>query len=524
MIRVRPGDGRTAAKGDPDMAEKPEKKHLQPPHPFVMIFMAMLCAVVLTYLVPLGRYELKEVTYVVNGEQRTGTAVDPSSFRYIMDEKNERVVYPAPVFGVSALGESGMMNFLFNGLNNSRQAAGTAGLVAYMLVIGGSFGVLMRTGVVDQVILRVVRRVGGAALIVPPALFVLFSLAGAVFGFSEGAIPLTMLAIPLLIAMDFDAITGVLCTFAATQVGMSCAWMGTGALSSAQTIAGIPVLSGSRLRMILWAVLTALGAGYTALYASRVYEDPRRSISHAGDARFRGRFESLSARREPFSLGARLVAIVVLLALGWMLWGVMTLSYTLDEIASLFFVMALVTGVLGAIFHLDGMHLRDISRAFQSGASDLVGAVLVMGMAQGMVLLMGGINPTSPSVLNTLLHWAERAFSKLPGLPATWLMYAFQYGINVVVPSDVGQASLTMPVMAPLADSLGISRQVSVLAFQLGGSLSHLLVPTSGCLIGVLSIAHVEWGDWLRSQWKAILAVFVFASAAVILAACIGYT
>lgn len=506
------------------MTDKPEKKHLQPPHPFVMIFAAMLCAVVLTHLVPLGRYELKEVTYIVSGEQRTGTVVDPSSFRYIMDEKNERVVYPAPLFGVSARGESGMMNFLFDGLNNSRQAAGTAGLVAYMLVISGSFGVLMRTGVVDQVILRAVRRVGGAVLLVPPALFVLFSLAGAVFGFSEGVLPFAALMIPLMIALDFDAITGVLCTFAATQVGVACAWMGVGALSSAQSLASIPLLSGSRLRMILWAVFTLLGAAYTARYAWRVYDDPHRSISHAGDARFRGRFESLRARREPFSLGARLVAVTVLLALGWMLWGVMTLSYSLGEIASLFFVMALITGVLGAAFHLDGMQFRDISRAFQSGASDLVGAVLVMGMAQGMVLLMGGISPTSPSVLNTLLHWAERAFSKLPGLAATWLMYLFQYGVNFVVPSDVGQASLTMPVMAPLADGLGISRQVSVLAFQLGSSLSHLLMPTSGMLIGVLSIAHVEWGDWLRSQWKAIVSIFVLASAAVLLATCIGYT
>lgn len=508
------------------MTDKPEKKkkHFQPPHPFVLIFAVMLCAVVLTYLVPLGRYELREVTYVVDGVQITDTVVDPSSFRYIMDEKNERVVYPAPLFGLSELNERGMMNFLFDGLNNSRQAAGTAGLVAYMLVIGGSFGVLMRTGVVDQAILRIVRRIGGSALVMPPILFVLFSLFGAVLGFSEATIPLCVVIIPLMIAMDFDAITGILVTFAATQVGMSCAWMGTGALMNAQTLAGVPALSGAKLRMILWVILTALGAGYTAWYASRVYEEPRRSLSHAGDAFCRGRFESLRARREPLNAGGRVVAIIVVVSLGWMLWGTMVRRYTMAEIASLFFVMALLTGCIGAAFHLDGMQLRDIPRAFQSGASDLVGAVLVMGMAQGMVLLMGGISPTNASVLNTLLHWAERAFSELPGLSATWLMYVFQYGFNLIVPSDVGQAALTMPVMAPLADSLGISRQVSVLAFQLGGGLSHLLVPTSGCLIGVLSIARVEWGDWLRSQWKPILTVFAIASVAIVVAACVGYT
>ncbi len=232
--------------------------------------------------------------------------------------------------------------------------------------------------------------------------------------------------------------------------------------------------------------------------------------------------------------------------------------------------MALAAGAIGAAFHLDGMHLRDIPRAFQSGASDLIGAVLVMGMAQGMVLLMGGISPTSASVLNTLLHWAERAFIRIPGVLATGLVYVFQYGFNLVVPSDVGQAALTIPIMAPLADSLGVSRQLAVLAFQLGGSLSHLIMPTSGCLIGVLSIARipimapladslgvsrqlavlafqlggslshlimptsgcligvlsiarVEWGDWLRSQWKALAAVFGFGLVAMTIGFFTGY-
>lgn len=507
------------------MTDKPEKtkKNFQPPHPFLVIFAVMLCAVILTHLVPLGRFEMREITYVVDGVQQTRMVVDPSTFRYVMDEKNERVVYPVPFFGISERGEHGVAGFLFNGLNNGRQAAGVAGLAAYLLVIGGSFGVLLRTGVVHQVILRIVQRLGGSAAFLPPALFVLFSLFGAMFGFSEMAVPLSILVIPLLIAFDFDAITGVLVTFGATQVGISCSWMATGALTGAQTIAGVPVLSGAALRIVLWVVLTALGTAYTAWYAIQVHDDPRRSLSHAGDAFSRGRFESLRARREPFTLGSRLVALVVLLSLGWMLWGMLTMSYTMYEIAALFFVMALAAGCIGAAFHLDGMHLRDIPRAFQSGAADLIGAVLVMGMAQGMVLLMGGISPTSASVLNTLLHWAERAFIQLPSLLATGLVYVFQYGFNLVVPSDVGQAALTIPIMAPLADSLGVSRQLAVLAFQLGGSLSHLIMPTSGCLIGVLSIARVEWGDWLRSQWKALAAVFGFGLVAMTIGFFTGY-
>ena len=505
------------------MDEEKKKKRMQPPHSYVVIFLAMLCIAFLTYFVPLGRYELKEVTTVVNGEQTVSSVVDPDSFRYVVDEKNERVVDPAPLFGVSAFGERGVLNFLFDGLDGSKQAAGTVGLAAYMLVIGGSFGVLTRTGVMDQTVLRLMRRFENLEILLPPGLFVLFSFMGAASGFSEGAIPLAILLIPLLVAMDFDAVTGVLTTFVATQIGISCSWMSAGALSSAQSMAGVPVYSGAQLRIVLWVVLTLAGAAYTTAYARRVHGDPHRSLSHAGDARCRGRLESLRARREPFTLGGRLVLLTVLASVVWMIWGVMTEGYSLSEIASLFFGMSLVSGLLGSFFHLDGMHFRDIARAFQAGASDLVGAVLVVGMAQGMMLLLGGISPTSASVFNTLLHWTQCVFGALPGVLAAWLLYAFQFCVNLVVPSDLGQAVLTMPITAPITDQLGVSRQIAVLTFQLGGSLSHLVMPTSGCLIGVLSVARMDWGDWLRSQWKALLAVFLFASAAVVCAVCIGY-
>ncbi len=490
------------------MQEKKGKKRLQPPHPFLVIFAAMLFALVLTFLVPLGRYELMQVTALTENGQQTQTVVDPDSFRYILDENNERVTYPAPLFGPSSHGRQGMMNVLFAGLEYGEQAAGTAGLIAYMLVIGGSFGILMRTGVLDQSILRIVHRTEEFIMLFPPILFILFALAGAFFGFSEGAIPLAFFVVPLLIAMGFDAVTGVLVTFVATQLGITASWCSPAALKIAQEIAGVPVFSGAGFRFALWLVFILLGAGYTTYYAWRVHEKASRSLSYENDMRYREKLEKLRDRRDSMKLGSRLVLLVVALTIVWMLWGALTMSYALSDIASLFFVMAVVSGILGTAFHLNGMRLSDIPRAFQAGASDLVGAVIVVGMAQGMVLLLGGINPTDASVLNTILHWAARALGELPGVLASWLMYIFHTGLSFVVPSDTGQASLTMPVMAPLANSLGVSRQISVLAFQLGGSLSHLIMPTSGCLIGILSVAHLEWGDWLRAQWKALAVAF----------------
>lgn len=504
--------------------QKKTKKRIQPPHPFVVIFLAMLCAAALTYLVPLGRYELQESAYAADSRQPGSAAVDPDSFRYVADENNERVTYPVPVFGLTSNNEQGVMNFLFSGLADGRRATGAAGLIAYLLVIGGSFGVLRRTGVVDQIILVLARSAEGVSALLPPGLFILFSLLGAAFGFSEAAIPLSMLLIPLLIAMDFDAVTGVLVTFAAMQLGMAFSWMSPAALASAQTLAGLAAFSGARLRLLLWVVFTVLGAAYTAIYALRVRDDPRRSAAQASDARCRGRLESVRRRREAFTTGGLVVLLLSGLALFWLFWGILTAGYGLAEIASLFFILALASGLVGAVFHLDGMRFSDIPRAFQAGAGELLGAVLVVGMTQGMVQLLGGISPTNASVLNTLLHWTERAFRELHGLAAALLMYVFQFGFQFIVPSDTGQAALTMPILAPLTDALGISRQISVLAFQLGGSLSPLLAPTSGCLIGVLSVAHLEWADWLRSQWRALLLVFVLAAGVVMLATGIGYT
>ena len=162
------------------MKEKKKPKRLQPPHPFIVIFAAVLFAMVLTMRVPLGRYELKQVTTLDNGQQQTVSVVDPDSFRYILDEKGDRVAYPAPVFSPSSHGRQGLMNVLFSGLEYGEQAAGTAGLIAYMLVIGGSFGILQRTGVVDQTILRIVHRTEDVVMLFPPLLFILFSLSGSV--------------------------------------------------------------------------------------------------------------------------------------------------------------------------------------------------------------------------------------------------------------------------------------------------------------------------------------------------------
>ena len=185
--------------------------------------------------------------------------------------------------------------------------------------------------------------------------------------------------------------------------------------------------------------------------------------------------------------------------------------------------MGIIAGVIGVIFKLNEMTVNDMAAAFKQGAADLVGAAIIVGMAQGIMLVLGGSDPTEPTVLNTILHGISDAFVGLSGTFAAILMYLFQSVFNFFVVSGSGQAALTMPIMAPLADLLGVTRQTSVLAFQLGDAFTNLIVPTSGCLMGSLAIARIDWSKWIKFMWKFLGILILFAVATIIIASVTGF-
>ena len=259
------------------------------------------------------------------------------------------------------------------------------------------------------------------------------------------------------------------------------------------------------------------------VYARKIKKNPMASVAYESDAYYRDQMSKTDEEQSSFTLGQALVLLTVLATIIWTVWGVIVKGYYIPEIASQFFVMGLVAGIIGCIFHLNDMHASDVASAFQSGAADLVGAALVVGMAKGIVIVLGGTEATTPSVMNTILYALGNVLSNVPGVLAAWLMYVFQSLFNFVVVSGSGQAALTMPIMAPLADLAGISRQVAVLAYQLGDAMTNLIVPTSGCLLGVLGVARLEWGKWAKFQIKMQGVLFLLSSVFVIVAVMIGF-
>lgn len=215
--------------------------------------------------------------------------------------------------------------------------------------------------------------------------------------------------------------------------------------------------------------------------------------------------------------------LTLILGIGWIIWGVIENAYYIPEIASQFFTIGLVSGLIAVVFKLNNMKVDDIAEGFVEGAKDLLPAALIVGMAKGIVIILGGDSPDSPSVLNTMLFGAGQVIGDFPETLSAWFMYAFQSVFNFFVVSGSGQAALTMPLMAPLADIAGVSRQVAVLAFQLGDGLTNIIVPTSAALLGTLGAARLDWGTWARFIWKFMLLLIALASLFIVIATLINF-
>ncbi len=543
-------------------------KQWRMPDTYVIIFFIILLAAIATYIIPTGYFNVSYVVLDESGatievvEDNTVTDVDVNGTIYTIDTTDGSKAYVfkgdeeigsikkskaaaldlegAKVVqeyeGFQSTGETkaikifekwgdvGFLNYMFEGLVTGDKWGSAVGVVAFILVVGGAFGIIIRTGAVDAGIINIITRYRKADLILIPALFIAFSAGGAVFGMGEEAIPFAMIVVPLMISLGYDAIVGILITYGATQIGFATSWMNPFSVAIAQGIAGIQVGSGSFFRVIMWTVFTLIGIIVTLLYGKRIKKDPTLSVAYESDAAYREEFSNKTIEGNKLTFGHSLVLITILLGIIWTIWGVQKHGYYIPEIATVFFTMGLVAGILGVIFKLNNMTVNNIAESFKEGAKDLVGAALVVGMAQGIILVLGHNSANSPSVLNTILNAMANSLDGIPAVFTGWLMYVMQSVFNFFVVSGSGQAALTMPLMAPLADLLGVTKQVAVLAFQLGDGFTNLIVPTSGCLMGVLGVARLDWNKWFKFQWKFQALLFAFGTVFVVIAVAIGWS
>lgn len=482
-------------------------RRFRAPDTFVILFCVALIAWAARWVVPAGRFVPVE-----------GEAFSIDTFETVGRTG-------VPLFSGDDNTVS-FLDFLFEGLIAGDRFSATIALMAFLLIVGGAFGIILRTGAMEAGLHRLVSRSedkdGLATTLLIPVLFILFSLGGAVFGMGEEAIVFVLILAPGLIRAGYDSLTVLLVTFVATQVGFATSWMNPFSVIVAQGIAGLDVMSGAGLRGSMWAVFTAIGAGLTHHYAKRVRDGMIISRVAMSDQAI---LSDGSGESVPdFRFGHMLILLIVLGGIGWVAWGVAVHQYYFAQIAAQFFGIGLAAALVAKIFKLNGMGFNDCGEAFRDGAVQLAPAAIIIGFAKGIVVLLGGDAPGDPSVLNTALFAMASATEGLPPALAASGMLLLQAVTNIFVVSGSGQAALTMPLMAPLSDLIGVERQTAVLAFQLGDGFMNIIVPSSAALMGCLAAARVGWGTWVAFIWKAILGAFALGLVFILIAVAIGYS
>ena len=445
------------------------KKKIRIPDTYVIIFFVVVFAAILTYIIPVGSFTMEKIQYATEAGMKTRTVPVPGSFKYALNDLGQPLTKGIPIF--AAGGDMSVTNYIFEGLVSGDKWGTAVGIIAFILITGG-----------------------------------------AVFGMGEEAIPFAMILIPIVVGMGYDSITGIFMCYISTQIGFATSWMNPFSVAIAQGVAGVPVLSGAMFRIVMWIFFTSFGIIYTMRYAKKVKANPELSISYETDKFFRDDFKADESEDLEFKFGHKLVFLTIFLGMSWIIWGVVFHGYYLPEIAAQFTIMGIVSGIIGVIFKLNDMTVNDIAISFRKGAEDLIGAAMVVGMAKGIVLVLGGVDAGTPTVLNTVLNSVAGVLSHLHASISAVAMYFFQSIFNFFVVSGSGQAALTMPIMAPLSDLVGVPRQVAVLAFQLGDGFTNMFVPTSGILMAILGIAKIEWGVWAKLQIKFQGILFLLGS------------
>lgn len=433
-----------------------------------------------------------------------------------------------------------------------------AGIIAFVLVIGGAFWVVNSTKAVDEGILKFISKVQelerfslirrlGVGNIVITLIMLLFGLFGAVFGMSEETIAFVAVAIPLAKRLGYDEFTGVCMVYVAAHVGFAGAMLNPFTIGIAQDMSDLPLFSGIEYRIVCWIVLMTAAIAFTLWYASRIRKPIDASEEDGSrDEVSEGKGSGLSAWICFGILTVILVLFSVYYASGcvislgqakfstpWLLWvltalfaavsipallkssrifilnmlmfcilfmvvGVMGYGWYLQEICALFLALAVASGIAA------GYGADDIAKEFIAGAKDIFSAALIIGFAAGIIVIL-----KEGQVIDTMLGAMASALEGTGRAGALGTMYGIQTFINVFIPSASAKAAVTMPIMAPFSDLIGVSRQATVLAFQFGDGFTNMITPCSGVLMAVLSVAKIPYEKWFRWAWKFILAMIL---------------
>ncbi len=515
------------------------------PHTYVIVFAIIILAAILTWVIPPGKYV--EDTVVIDGQEQTTL-----TFYYEDD-------LPPAYEMESQVQTWQVLSALFNGF--VRQS----NIIVFILMIGGAFWIMNQTKAIDVGIMSflnfarrlesnpMMQRIGVDNLIIV-MIMLLFSMFGAIFGMAEETIAFVIILIPLAISKGYDSLTGVAMVFVGAMLGFAGAVLNPFTIGIAQGLADLPLFSGIEYRLFAWLVINVVGITYVLRYVNRIRRKPESSIMYKEDAYWRekdkGEAENITYYTPrmawvvyglvllvlgiysflhpttTLTIGASSFTLVVIpvvtaiyavagvltlrrtvhffillllaLTIVFLIVGVMGYGWYVMEIATLFMAMGISAGM--AV----NKSADDIALSFLDGVKDIMSAALIVGLAGGIIVVLehGGI-------IDSILYGLSRSLGQFGSVASVGVMYVIQTIINIVIPSGSAKAAITMPIMAPFSDLIGISRQAAVMAFQFGDGFTNLITPTSGVLIAVLGVARIPYQKWVRWAGPLVLILII---------------
>lgn len=465
-----------------------KKKKFTVPHVYILLLLMILIFSLLSYIVPAGTYDM--MTIVDNPE--TGherEVVNPDSFSYVES---------TPVT---------LLQFL---TAVPRGLQETAQIIFFIFIVGGAMAVVNETKAIEAGMGRLIKNLKSKSWIIIPVVMFFFSICGSVFGMAEETLPFIPIFVGLMIAAGYDSITGTAVVFCGAGAGFAGAFINPFTIQVAQGIAQVEILSGMGFRIVMYICMLILTVAFVLRYASKVKKDPTLSLMHEDDIK-REDVVDLEALPE-FDGRRKAILIVFVIAIIFLVYAVVTWGWYMDEIAALFFVMSWIVALIDK-----NLGFNSYAETLGKGMADVAGGALVVGFARGILVVM-----TDGNILHTILHSCAGFLEKLPSMVSAVGMYIFQCLLNFIVPSGSGQAAVSMPIMAPLSDLVGVTRQTACIAFQLGDGISNIFTPTSGYFIAGLALAKIPWAKWAKWILPLIGLQYLLGAVFVVVAQIIG--
>lgn len=461
--------------------EKSNKFKFKTPHTYALLMFVIFIAWLLTYIIPAGEYTREKKggqTLVVSGTYHT---VDSAHVNFLE-------IFRAIPEGLISGGE----------------------IVFYIFLVGGAFGIIHKTGAFENGVNKAMRMLGKANFLMIPLTMLIFSVLGFTIGLAEETIIFVPIGIIIARTLGYDALTGAAMVILGAASGFSGGMLNPFTVGVAQTVAELPMFSGWGLRTIIYLFILTTAISTVMLYARKVKKDKTKSIVYELE-REEGHV-SQNVEYQHFSKRQAASLLIIVATILCNVFGIFVFGWTFNEMSANFLLAGIIAGLVS------GLGLNGTFDALIEGMQNILFGAMIVGFAKGIVVLL-----ENGKIIDTIVHGMTTLLSDVPASFVIIAMFILQFLLNFFIPSGSGQALTTMPLMVPISDLLHINRQLTVLAFQYGDSISNILFPTSAILMGALAVGRISYTQWIKFVWKLILLWVIICAVAMSIALAIGY-